>query len=270
MAEWLAGHWWIAYLTIGCVVGFVAGMLGIGGGAVMVPMLVFVFSAQGMPVEHRLHVALGTAMATIIFTSLSSVSAHHAYGSVDWPIARAIAPGIVAGSFTAAIIAGFIPTRPLAILFTALVFYAATQMFFDLRPKKTRALPGVAGLFGAGAVIGGLSSLLSAGGAFVSIPFLAWCSVPLRRAIGTAAAIGFPIALAGSAGYVLQGLHAQGLPRWTLGYVYLPALALVVATSMLAAPLGARLAHRVPVKRLRIGFALVLYALAARMLAGLW
>jgi uncharacterized membrane protein YfcA len=143
-------------------------------------------------------------------------------------------------------------------------------MFFDLRPKQTRALPGTAGLFGAGAVIGGLSSLLSAGGAFVSIPFLSWCSVPLRRAIGTAAAIGFPIALAGTAGYVLQGLRVQGLPRWTLGYVYLPALALVVATSMLAAPLGARLAHRVPVKRLRIGFALMLYALAARTLAGLW
>jgi uncharacterized membrane protein YfcA len=119
-------------------------------------------------------------------------------------------------------------------------------------------------------VIGGLSSLLSAGGAFVSIPFLAWCGVPLRRAIGTAAAIGFPIALAGTTGYILQGLRAQGLPRWTVGYIYLPALVLVVATSMLAAPLGARLAHRVPVKRLRIVFALVLYALAARMLAGLW
>jgi uncharacterized membrane protein YfcA len=270
MAQWLAGHWWLAYLAIGCLAGFVAGMLGIGGGAVMVPMLVFVFSAQGMPAEHRLHVALGTAMATIIFTSLSSVRAHHYYGSVDWPIARAIAPGIVVGSFAAALIAGFIPTRPLAILFTALVFYAATQMFFDLRPKQTRALPGTAGLFGAGAVIGGLSSLLSAGGAFVSIPFLSWCSVPLRRAIGTAAAIGFPIALAGTAGYVLQGLRVQGLPRCTLGYVYLPALALVVATSMLTAPLGARLAHRVSVKRLRIGFALMLYALAARTLAGLW
>jgi uncharacterized membrane protein YfcA len=236
----------------------------------MVPMLVFVFGAQGMPAEHRLHVALGTAMATIIFTSLSSVRAHHGYDSVDWPIARAIAPGIIAGSFVAALIAGFIPTRPLAILFTALVFYAATQMFFDLRPKKTRALPGKAGLFGAGALIGGLSSLLSAGGAFVSIPFLSWCSVPLRRAIGTAAAIGFPIALAGTAGYILQGLRVQGLPRWTLGYVYLPALALVVTTSMLVAPLGARLAHRVPVRRLRIVFAVMLYALAARMLAGLW
>lgn len=270
MAEWLPGHWWLAYLAIGCVAGFAAGLLGIGGGIVMVPMLVFVFSGQDMPAEHRLHVALGTAMATIIFTSLSSMRAHHGYGAVDWPIARAIAPGILAGAFFAALVAGFIPTRPLAMMFTVVVIYAATQMFFNLRPKNTRKLPGKAGLFGAGAVIGGVSSLASAGGAFLSIPFLAWCDVPLRRAIGTAAAIGFPIALAGTAGYVLQGLRANDLPAGSLGYVYLPALALVVATSMLAAPLGARLAHRLPVKRLRIVLALMLYGMAAKMLAGLW
>ena len=258
------------YLAIGGVVGFLAGLLGIGGGVVMVPMLVFVFTGQDMPAEHRLHVALGTAMATIIFTSLSSLRAHHGYGSVDWPIARAIAPGILAGAFFAALLAGVIPTRPLAMIFTVVVIYAATQMFFNLRPKKTRPLPGKVGLFGAGAVIGGVSSLASAGGAFLSIPFLAWCDVPLRRAIGTAAAIGFPIAIAGSAGYVLQGLRSQGLPAGALGYVYLPALALVVTTSMLAAPLGARLAHRLPVKRLRIVLALMLYGMAAKMLAGLW
>ena len=143
-------------------------------------------------------------------------------------------------------------------------------MLLNLRPKGKRALPGRGGLFVAGATIGGVASLLSAGGAFLSIPFLAWCSVPLRRAIGTAAAIGFPIALAGSAGYVLQGLRASGLPAWSLGYVYLPALALVVVTSMAAAPLGAWLAQRLQVRRLRVIFAVLLYALAARMLASLW
>lgn len=270
MAQWLAGHWWLAYLAIGAVVGFAAGLLGIGGGMVMVPMLVFVFEAQGIAAEQRLHLALGTAIATIIFTSLSSVRAHHGYGAVDWPIARAMSPGIVAGSFSAALLAGLIPTRPLAMTFAVLVFYAATQMLLDLRPKTTRPLPGRAGLFAAGAVIGGVSSLLSAGGAFLSIPFLAWRSVPLRRAIGTAAANGFPIAVAGTAGYVLQGLRTAGLPAWTLGYVYLPALALVVATSMLVAPLGARLAHRLAMKRLRLVFAVLLYAMAAKMVAGLW
>jgi uncharacterized membrane protein YfcA len=150
------------------------------------------------------------------------------------------------------------------------VFYAATQILFDPRPKRTRELPGAAGLFGAGAAIGAVSSLLAAGGAFLCIPFLAWCSVPLRRAIGTAAAVGLPIALAGTLGYAAQGLRVEGLPRASLGYVYAPALALVAATSVLAAPLGARLAHRLPVKRLRIIFALLLYALALRMLASVW
>jgi uncharacterized membrane protein YfcA len=263
-------QWWLVYLALGAVVGFLAGLLGIGGGAVVVPMLVFVFTAQGLPAEHTLHIALGTAMATIMFTSLSSMRAHHGHGAVDWSIARAMAPGILAGSFCAALLAGFIPTRPLAVMFTLLVFYAATQILLDLRPKSTRELPGTAGLFGAGAVIGGISSLMAAGGAFLCIPFLAWCSVPLRRAIGTAAAVGLPIAAAGTAGYVLQGLRADGLPSASLGYVYLPALLLVAAASMLAAPWGARVAHRLPVKRLRIVFALVLYAVAARMLAGLW
>jgi len=270
MPSWLAGQWWLAYLAIGCLVGFAAGLLGIGGGVIMVPMLVLAYKAQGFASAHVLHLALGTSMATIVFTSLSSVRAHHGYGAVDWRIARAISPGIVTGSFCAALVAGLIATRPLGVMFTALMFYAATQMFFDLRPKTTRPLPGTAGLFVAGGIIGAVSSLLSAGGAFLSIPFLAWCGVPLRRAIGSAAAIGFPIALAGTAGYVIQGLRASQLPSGSLGFVYLPALALLVVASMLTAPLGARLAHGLPVKRLRLVFALFLYGMACRLLVSIW
>lgn len=263
-------QWWLAYLAIGLAVGFFAGLLGIGGGAVMVPLLVIAFTAQGLPADHVMHIALATSMAAIVFTSVSSMWAHHAHGAVDWAIARAMAPGILAGAFCAALVAGLIAKRPLAVMFTALVFYAATQILLDLRPKRSRELPGGLGLFTAGATIGAVASLLAAGGAFLCIPFLAWCRVPLRRAIGTAAAVGLPIALAGTLGYVLQGLRAEGLPSPSLGYVYLPALVLVVVTSMLAAPLGARIAHRLPVKRLRIIFALLLYALAARMLVSVW
>ena len=258
--------WWWAYLLTGVLVGFLAGLLGIGGGMVMVPALVFIFRAKGFPSEHLMHLALATAITTIVFTSISSVRAHHAHGGVDWPIARSMAPGIVAGSFAAALIAGLVPTRLLAVFFTVFLFFAATQMLLQRRPTATRGLPGAIGLFGVGAGIGGLASLLAAGGAFLSIPFLTWCNVSLRSAIGTAAAIGFPIALAGSAGYVVQGLRASGLPEGCLGFVYLPALVLIVATSMLVAPWGARLAHRLPVGRLRVVFALMLYALAARML----
>lgn len=261
---------WLAYLGIGGLVGFAAGLLGIGGGVVLVPLLVFVFSSSGINPEQVLHIALGTGLAVMVFTSVSSMRAHHAHGAVDWKIARAMSPGMLAGSFGAALIAGLIPTRPLALMFTALVFYAATQILLDLRPKTTRELPGAAGLFGAGALIGAISSLMAAGGAFLTIPFLAWCNVPIRRAIGTAAANGLPIAIAGTAGYVLNGLHTEGLPRYSVGYVYLPALAFVVSTSMLTAPLGARLAHRLPVKRLRAIFALILYAMATKLLVGLW
>jgi uncharacterized protein len=261
---------WSAYLGIGALVGFAAGLLGIGGGVVMVPLLVLVFTSQGMPPEHVLHVALGTAIAAMVFTSIASMRAHHAHGGVDWNIARAMSPGILIGSFGAALLAGLIPTRPLAVLFTALVFYAATQILLDLKPLGQRDLPGAAGIFVVGAVIGGVSSLLAAGGAFLTIPFLTWCKVPLRRAIGTAAANGFPIALAGTAGYVLHGWRMRGLPAPNLGYVYLPALGLVVITSMLAAPLGARLAHRLPLKQLRMVFAVLLYGFALRMLLGVW
>ena len=262
--------WWWAYLAIGLAVGFLAGLLGIGGGMVMVPMLVFVFTAKGFPVEHMMHLALATALATIAFTSLSSVRAHHRHGGVDWAVARTMAPGILAGSLAAALAAGFIPTRPLAIFFTGFMFYAAAQMFVEIKPRAGRQLPGRAGLFAAGAGIGAISSVLAAGGAFLSIPFLAWCNLPLKRAIGTAAANGFPIAVAGTVGYVLQGSRVPDLPQWSLGYVYLPALLLIVAASMPMAPVGARLAHRLPVKRLRVVFALMLFALGLRMLANLW
>ncbi len=262
--------WWWAYLAIGVVVGFLAGLLGIGGGMVLVPMLVFVFTAKGFPAEHMMHFALATAMASVAFTSLSSVRAHHRHAGVDWAVARAMAPGVVVGSLGAALAAGFIPTRPLAVFFAAFMFYAAAQMFFGSKPVASRKLPGAPGLFAAGAGIGAVSSVLAAGGAFLSIPFLVRCNVSLRRAIGTAAANGFPIAIAGTIGYVWHGLRVPDLPAGSLGFVYLPALALVVAASMPLAPLGARLAHRLPVRRLRVVFSLMLLALALRMLANLW
>ena len=262
--------WWYVYLTIGAIVGFLAGLLGIGGGMVTVPVLVFVFKAKGLAPEHLMHVSLATAMATIAFTSISSVRAHHQHGSVDWRVARIMAPGILAGAFLASLVAGTIPTWPLAAIFTALLFYASLQMLIEIKPSASHAMPGTAGMFAAGGVIGAISSLLAAGGAFLTIPFLTRCHVPVRRAIGTAAANGFPIAVAGTAGYVVQGMRVEGLPAGSLGYVYLPALALIVGVSVFTAPLGARLAHRLPVKRLRGVFAFVMFLLATRMLVGLW
>lgn len=265
--------WWV-YLLVGAVIGFMAGLLGIGGGMVLVPILLFAFGAQGaaggFPAEHRMHMALATAMATIPFTTASSVGAHHSRGGIDWRIVTGMLPGLALGAALGTLVVGKVPGRPLAIFFAAFIFYAATSMFFNRKPKATRELPGRFGLGLVGSVIAFLSSFLAAGAAFMTIPFMTACNVPLKRALGTAAAIGFPLGLAASAGYVVAGLQAGPLPQYSLGFVYLPALGLIVVPSMLAAPLGARVSHRVPVRQLRIVFALTLYALAARMLISLW
>ena len=261
--------WWV-FLPIGLFVGLLAGLLGVGGGMVLVPILVFVFGANHFAPEHLMHMALATAMATIPFTSVASVRAHHVRGGVDWRIVTGMLPGLVLGAALGPLVAGKIPGRPLAIFFAAFIFYAATTMFFDLMPKGTRALPGRSGLALVGTLVSFLSSFVAAGAAMMTIPFMAWCNVSLRRSVGTAAALGFPLSLAASVGYAIAGHAADGLPPYSLGYIYLPALGMIVATSMLAAPLGARLSQRMPVRQLRILFALVLYAVAARMVVGLW
>ena len=265
--------WWV-YLLIGAFVGFMAGLLGVGGGMILVPILLFVFAAQGaatgFPEAHLMHMALATAMATIPFTSASSVRAHHARGGVDWPIVFGMLPGLALGALAGTLVAGGIPGRQLAIFFAAFILYAATTMFFDLKPKGMRALPGRLGLGLVGAAVAFLATFLAAGAAFMTIPFMTWCSVPLKRAVGTAAAIGFPLALAASVGYVLAGREAGSLPAFSLGFIYLPALALIAIPSVLTAPIGARVSQRMPVKQLRFVFALMLYAIAAKMVVSLW
>lgn len=264
-ALWIAG-----YLATGAAVGFFAGMLGIGGGALVVPLLVWLFEAQGLPREHLLHLAVGTAMATILFTSLSSMRAHAARGAVRWGIVKAITPGILAGGLVGSAIAAVVPQRLFAALFVATVYAAAANMLLERRPNPSRTLPGSAGLFGVGAAISGVSAFAAVGGAFMAVPFMVWCNVPMLAAIGTASAIGFPIAVAGSVGYVVSGLLESGLPPWSLGFVYLPALAGVTVASMLSAPLGATVAHRLPTRLLRRIFALLMFSVATRMLVGLW
>ncbi|MSQ54019.1 MAG: sulfite exporter TauE/SafE family protein [Betaproteobacteria bacterium] len=262
--------WWFVYLAIGAFVGFMAGLLGIGGGMTMVPMLVFVFTAKSFPADHLMHMALATSMATIPFTSAASVRAHHEHGGVDWSIVTGMLPGLAAGAALGALVAGMVPGRPLAMFFTAFVFYTGINMFRASEPKSGRTLPRRAGLAAVGAVIAFVSSFLAAGAAFITVPYMTWCNVPMRRAIGTAAAIGFPLALASSAGFAYAGSGLSGLPGFSLGYIYLPALGLIVATSVFTAPLGARYTQRVPVGRLRQVFGLMMFGLAGAMLVRIW
>jgi uncharacterized membrane protein YfcA len=263
--EWLAG-----YLAIGALVGVCAGLLGIGGGAIMVPLLVSLFEAQGIAREQVLHLAVGSSMATILFTSLSSVRSHAARGALRWDIVRGITPGILAGGLAGSAVASRIPTALFAVLFAATVFVAATNMLLERKPRPSRELPPLAGLLLAGFLISAISAFAAVGGAFLAVPFMLWCNVPLLQAIGTAAAIGFPIALAGSVGFAISGWNHAGLPAWSLGYIYLPATAGVAAASVLFAPLGVAIAHRLPTRLLRRLFAVLLYALSLRLIVNLW
>jgi len=258
-----------SYLALGACAGLLAGLLGVGGGLIIVPVLTFLFTAQDLTPRFILHLALGTSLASIMFTSVSSMRAHHDKGSVDWQIFRRITPGIVTGTLLGAWIASHLSTRFLKGFFVVFLYYVAFKMLLNVKPKPARQLPGKVGMFGIGSLIGGVSSLVGIGGGSMSVPFMVWCNVSMRNAIGTSAAIGFPIALAGTIGYLINGLSAANLPDSSLGFVYLPALFGISLTSTLAAPLGARLAHILPVSGLSKSFALLLIVFGTKILTGL-
>ena len=257
----------IELITLGIGTGFLAGLLGIGGGMIMVPFLTIIMSARGAEPDLSIKMAIATSMATIIFTSISSVRAHHKRGAVRWDIVRGLAPGIVVGSMIASLgVFALLKGSWLAIFFGLFVTFSATQMFLDKKPKPTRQMPKAGGKVAAGGVIGFLSGLVGAGGGFISVPFMGWCNVPIHNAVATSAALGFPIALANATGYVASGWGVQGLPEGSFGYIWLPALGVIAVASVFTAPLGAKVAHTMDVKRLKRIFACVLYALAIYML----
>jgi uncharacterized membrane protein YfcA len=260
----------LTYSLVGAVSGVLAGLLGIGGGLVIVPMLVFCFTWQQIPNEQIMHLALGTSMASIIFTAVSSFWAHHKRGAVRWIVVRRIVLGIFLGTFIGSCFAARLSTNFLKVFFVIFLFYVASQMLLNKKPKPSRQLPGPMGMFGVGNVIGAFSSMVGIGGGTLSVPFMTWCNIPVHEAIGTSAAIGFPIAIAGTAGYIYNGLQTAGLPPYAVGYIYLPALAGLIATSVLTAPLGVRLAHSLPVGRLKRIFAVLLYIVGTRMLVSLF
>lgn len=259
-------EWWWAYLALGAFVGFFSGLLGIGGGSAAVPVLAFVFAAKGFAPDHVVHLALGTGITTMLFSSVSSVRSHHLRNAVRWSVLRTMAPGLLIGTFGGALLAGRLDVRLLSIAFTVLIFYFAVQMLRTQTATPTHRLPGTALMSGFGAFIGFISSLSATGGASLVVPFLVKRNVAIHEAIGTAAAVGWPIAAAGALGYVIGGLHTPGLPQYSVGYIYLPALAGVVVASVLMAPLGAAVAHRTPGRTLKKVFAIVLFALATTML----
>ena len=257
----------IELALLGICTGFLAGLLGIGGGMIMVPFLTFMLTQRGVDANLTVKMAIATSMATIIFTSISSVRAHHKRGAVRWDLVKGLAPGIVLGSMIASMgVFAMLKGANLAIFFGLFVGFSATQMFLDKKPAPSRQVPGTAGLVAAGSAIGFLSGLVGAGGGFISVPFMAWCNVAIHTAVATSSALGFPIALANVAGYVMSGMSVTGLPDDAIGYIWVPALVVIALCSVFTAPLGAKAAHSLPVKKLKRIFAMILYALAAYML----
>jgi uncharacterized membrane protein YfcA len=254
-------------LLLGCCTGFLAGLLGIGGGMLLVPFLSFILAQRGVASGMAVKMAIATSMTTIVFTSLSSVRAHHKRGAVRWPLVRNMAPGIVVGGLVAGAGAfAMIKGQALALFFAAFVAFSATQMLRGRPPHPDHEMPGRLGQAAAGSGIGFLSGLVGAGGGFVSVPFMTRCNVPIHHAVATSAALGFPIALANTAGYLVGGLGLPPALPGALGYLYLPALVVVALASVTMAPMGARAAHALDVRQLKRAFAVLLYLLAAYML----
>jgi hypothetical protein len=258
----------ILYLSLGAFAGVMAGLLGVGGGLIIVPALVAIWAASGVQSAHVMHLAVGTSLATIVLTSISSVRAHHVHGAVAWPVFWRLAPGIVVGAALGAGLAAGLPGAVLKKFFGVFELAVAVQLSLGLRPKAERGLPGPFGVSAAGGVIGVISAILGIGGGTLTVPFLTWCGVSIQKAVATSAACGLPIAVAGSLAYVAMGWNVAGLPAAAAGYVYIPALAGVAAASVLSAPLGARLAHRLSATALKRVFAVFLAALGVWMLAG--
>ena len=263
-------EWWIVYLLMGLFVGFFAGLLGIGGGLILVTLMVYLFTVQGFPEDRLLHLALGTSIASIIFTSISSLRAHHKHGAVRWDILRMAVPGLVVGTLLGTVVADQLKSKYLAIFFVIFVYYSAMQMFANVKPKPTWQLPGKAGMTAVAVIVGLISSLVGVGGGVMTIPLMNLSNVPMRQTIGTSAALGLPIAIAGTVGFIFTGLGKDHLPALSVGYVYLPALVGIVIGTFITVPWGAKMAHTMPVTRLQKIFAVILFILATKMLWSLF
>lgn len=248
----------LLYLLLGGLAGLLAGLFGIGGGIVIVPVLVLSFTAQGFDPAVLTHMAVGTSLATIVFTSINSILTHHRKGAVLWPIALWMSLGILLGVCLGTVTAAAIKGPVLQKIIGVFALLIALQMALDLKPKANRDVPGPRGLSVVGAVIGWASAIFGIGGGSLTVPYLVWRRVSMPQAVATAAACGFPIAVAGAVSFIWVGWSEAPLPPWSWGFVYLPAVLGIAATSMYSARMGALLAHRLPPLLLKRLFALLL------------
>lgn len=252
-------------LVIGVFAGLLAGLLGVGGGVIIVPALIWIFYGEPqIPATNLMHVALATSLATIVMTSLSAIRAHQQHGAIFWSVVWHLTPGMIAGALMGAVLASFLPSNSLKIIFALFLLVVSLQMGFGAQPAASRQLPSRLGMSVAGLVIGKISAIVGIGGGSLTVPFLAWCNIPLRNAVATSSACGFPIGMASMIGYMITGWQ-MNLP-WSSGYVYWPAVLAIVPTSLLFAPVGAKLSHTIPVTALKKFFAVFLAVVSINLL----
>jgi len=257
-----------AYLATGFVAGSMAGLMGVGGGIVVVPALAWIYARAGFAADLSFHLAVGTSLATLIGTGSASAWSHHRRGAVRWELVRALAPWLVLGAWIGSRVAGVLDGSWLRAVFGAFLAAVSIGMLLERRVAGGRRLPGSAGMGLAGVGIGSVSALVGIAGGTLTVPFLAQGGLDMRRAVATSAACGPPIALVGMAGFVLEGWGREGLPAGSTGFVYWPAVAAILVASVPAAPLGARLAHGLPLPLLRRIFGVLLLLVAMELLAG--
>jgi uncharacterized membrane protein YfcA len=256
----------VVYLILGAAAGLMAGLFGVGGGLIIVPALIVSFTFQDLSPDVLTQLAIGTSLATIIFTSLSSIKTHHSKGAIDWTLVKRLTVGIVIGAVVGSIFADYLPGETLQMIIGVYALTVAVQMGFDLKPKAQHDLPKGAGLTVAGGVIGAISALFGIGGGSLTVPYLSWCRVEMRNAVATSSACGLPIAVAGVSSYIATGWNNPNLPEYSLGYIYLPAFFGIIITSTVFAKQGAKLAHRLPSHVLKRYFALLLLAVGSKFI----
>jgi uncharacterized membrane protein YfcA len=262
-------EWIMLYVLLGAFVGFMAGLLGVGGGGILVPLLAAIFTRQGFSADHVVHLALGTSLTCMIVSSTASMRAHAARGAIVWRVVVGMAPGIMVGAFLVTQIAAHINPVSITLFFALFMALVAGQMFLNWQPPPGRTPTTVPGLMTAGVGIGSVSALAAVGGGFLTVAYLGYKNVDMKKAVGTSAAIGFPIAIAGAVGYLISGWSATSGDPNTFGYVYVPAFLAIAVASSVAAPYGVRCSHGLPEAQLKKVFAIVSLLLSIAMLSSL-
>lgn len=255
-----------ASLLLGVFAGLSAGLFGIGGGLIVVPVLAVLFSAQGFNPERVMIMSVATSLATIIFTSIASVLAHHRLGSVIWEKVTGLGPGIIVGAAVGAVVADQIPADGLRVFFIIYLVYVSVQLALEVKLKSGRLKASRELDNAAAVVIGLLSAILGIGGGTLIVPYLVYFQTPMRNAVAASSACGLPVAVAGTVSYAALGWNAPELPEWSVGYIYLPAFFGIVLTSIFTAPVGAKLANRLPAQKLKRYFSLLLLVMAGKLI----